>query len=116
MKFTDEECPPSPNSPTKKKGRREKGKERSLIERLQTLKASVCLFTRNFDGPFDNKQAEQDINVKTKVKVSGCFRTEKGAQDYPKVMSYLSTGRKHGVSAYEALTVAFAGKSEIVLQ
>jgi len=31
-------------------------------------------------------------------------------------MSYISTGRKHGISAYEALTAAFTGNAEIVLQ
>ena len=54
-------------------------------------------------------------NVKTKTKVSGCFRTENGAQNYLDVMSYLSTGKKHGVSVYEALTAAFNNNSDIVL-
>ena len=117
MKLADEECPLPADPPQKKKGRKKKGKERSLIERLMALKASVCLFIRNFDVPFDNNQAERDVrNVKTKTKVSGCFRTESGAQDYLDIMSYISTGRKHGVSAYEALTAAFAGNAEIVLQ
>ena len=116
MDLADKECP-LPPAPPQKKGRKKKGKERSLIERLMALKASVCLFIRNFDVPFDNNQAEQDVrNVKTKTKVSGCFRTENGAQDYLDIMSYISTGRKHGVSAYEALTAAFAGNAEIVLQ
>ena len=116
MKMADEECP-LPLAPSqKKKGRKKKGKERSLIERLMALKASVCLFIRDFNVPFDNNQAERDVrNVKTKTKVSGCFRTESGAQDYLDIMSYISTGRKHGVSAYEALTAAFAGNAEIVL-
>ena len=66
---------------------------------------------------FDNNQAERDVrNVKTKTKVAGCFRTESGAQDYLDVMSYIRTGRKHGVSAYKALTAAFAGNTGIVLQ
>ena len=70
-----------------------------------------------YDFRVDNNQAERDVrNVKTKTKVSGCFRTESGAQDYLDIMSYISTGRKHGVSAYEALTAAFAGNAEIVLQ
>ena len=117
MKLADEECPLPPDPPQKKKGRKKKGKERSLIERLIALKASVCLFARNFEVPFDNNQAERDVrNVKTKNKVSGCFRTENGAQDYLDIMSYISTGRKHGVSAYEALTAAFAGNADIVLQ
>ena len=117
MKLADEECPLPPDPPQKKKGRKKEGKERSLIERLMALKASVCLFIRNFAVPFDNNQAERDVrNVKTKTKVSGCFRTESGAQDYLDIMSCISTGRKHGVSAYEALTAAFAGKAEIVLR
>ena len=117
MEIADQECPLPPDPPVKKKGRKKKGKERALIERLMALKASVCLFIRNFSVPFDNNQAERDVrNVKTKTKVSGCFRTESGAQDYLDVMSFISTGRKHGVSAYEALTAAFAGNAEIVLQ
>lgn len=117
MKPADDECPLPPDPPQKKKGRKKKGRERSLIERLMALKASVCLFIKDFDVPFDNNRAERDVrNVKTKIKVSGCFRTESGAQDYLDIMSYISTGRKHGVSAYEALTAAFAGNGEIVLQ
>ena len=117
MKLADEECPLPSDPPQKKKGRKKKGKERSLIERLMALKASVCLFVRDFAVPFDNNQAERDVrNVKTKTKVSGCFRTESGAQNYLDIMSYISTGKKHGVSAYEALTAAFAGNAEIVLQ
>ena len=117
MKMADEECPPPPDPPKKKKGRKKKGKERSLIERLVALKGSVCLFVKDFAVPFDNNQAERDVrNVKTKTKVSGCFRTENGAQNYLDIMSYISTGRKHGVSAYQALTAAFAGNAEIVLQ
>ena len=77
----------------------------------------MCLFLRKFIVPFDNNQAERDVrNVKTKTKVSGCFRTTEGAQDYLDVMSYLSTGMKHGVSVFDALTAAFAGNGKIVLQ
>ena len=94
--MANEECPLSPDPLKKKKGRKKKGKERSLIERLMALKASVCLFIRDFDVPFDNNQAERDVrNVKTKTKVSGCFRTESGAQDYLDIMSYISN-RKWG--------------------
>ena len=117
LSLADKECPPPPDEHSNKRGRKKKGKERALIERLKKLRASVCLFTRNFHVPFDNNQAERDVrNVKTKTKVSGCFRTESGAQDYLDIMSYLSTGKKHGVSAFDALTAAFAGKAEIVLK
>ena len=117
MKLADLECPDLSGKTPPTRGRRKKGKERSLIERLKLYKGSVCLFINDFNVPFDNNQAERDVrNVKTKTKVSGCFRTESGAQDYLDVMSYISTGKKHGVSAFEALTAAFNGHAEIVLQ
>ncbi|MBQ7649713.1 MAG: IS66 family transposase [Victivallales bacterium] len=110
-------CPEPPDPPDRRRGRKKKGKERSLIERLKSLKDSVCMFLHNFIVPFDNNQAERDVrNVKTKTKVSGCFRTEAGAQDYLDIMSYLSTGMKHGVSVFDALTAAFAGNGAIVLR
>ena len=76
-------CPEPPEPADRRRGRKKKGKERSLIERLKALKDAVCLFLRKFIVPFDNNQAERDVrNVKTKTKVSGCFRTTEGAQDY----------------------------------
>jgi len=110
-------CPEPPVPPDKRRGRKKKGKVRSLLERVKSLKESICLFLHDFLVPFDNNQAERDVrNVKTKTKVSGCFRTEDGAQNYLDVMSFLSTGMKHGVSVFNALTAAFAGNGTIVLQ
>ena len=54
--------------------------------------------------------------MKTKVKVSVCFRTEEGAQDYLDAMSYLSTCMKHVVTVFDALAAAFAGNGTSVLQ
>lgn len=117
MKLADSECPPPENSKQKKRGRVKKGKERSPIERLIALKEAICLFAHDFRIPFDNNQAERDLrNVKTKSKIIGCFRTENGAQNYLNIMSYLSTGLKHGFGVVEALSAAFAGNGDIVLQ
>ena len=100
----------------KKRGRKAKGKERCLIERLIKLNDSVCLFIKDFAVPFDNNQAERDLrNVKTKSKVSGCFQSKEGAQVYLIVISFLSTASKHGVDAYEALKLAFAEKGMTIL-
>lgn len=66
--------------------------------------------------PFDNNQAERDVrNVKTKTKDSGGGRSIKGAQDYLKIMSFISTGNKHGINAFDALTAAFSGNAKIIL-
>ena len=116
MELAAMECPPPPEPEVKRRGRKKKGKERALIERFAQHKDSVCRFVHDFKVPFDNNQAERDVrNVKTKVKVSGCFRTRKGGQDYLDVMSYISTGRKHGINAHRSLTAAFDGQSHIVL-
>ena len=53
MDYANIECPPPDNTEPIKRGKRKKGKERSLIERLIKLKASVCLFIHNFAVPFE---------------------------------------------------------------
>lgn len=68
----------------------------------------MCSFVHNFALTFDNNQAERDVrNVKAKTKLSGCFRSIKRAQNYLKIMSFISTGNKHGINAFDALTAAF---------
>lgn len=110
MKIADTECPPPDEPLEKKRGRRPKGKERSLIERLAKYEEAACRFAHDFRVPFDNNIAERSFrNVKTKIKVSGCIRSPKGMQNYIDIMSFIDTARKHGVSAYQALIMAFKG-------
>ncbi len=88
-----------------------------MVFRLESHRDAVCLFMEDFDVPFDNNLAERDLrNIKTKAKVSGGFRSNKGAQDYLDVMSYLSTARKHGIGMFDAMTAAFEGNPDIVLR
>ena len=99
----------------KKRGRKKKGKIRSLVERLATYKESICLFIKNIAVPFDNNQAERDIRmVKTKTKVSGCFRSMDGARDYLTIMSYVGTAKKQKINPYEAIRQAILGKPDII--
>lgn len=108
---------PLPESAGSKNGRPKKGKIRALIERMETLKGSVCLFVRDFKVPFDNNQAERDLRmVKTKTKVSGCFRSEEGAKDYLKIMSYVGTAHKRGLNAYDAIRKALSGNPRCIFQ
>jgi transposase len=61
--------------------------------------------------PSDSCPGENDIRM-TKVhqKISGCFRSQEGADIFCRVRSYLSTCRKNNVSASKALTLLFDGK------
>lgn len=106
---------PIPETPAKKRGRKKKSKVLNLICRLDNYKESVCLFIKNLCVPFDNNQAERDLRmVKVKTKVSGCFRSEEGAQEYLTIMSYIGSARKHGVNAFTAIHEALNGNSDII--
>ena len=111
-----QETPEPARKPGKKnRGRKPRGKALSLVDRLKALKGAVCLFTKNFQVPFDNNQAERDLRmIKAKTKVSGCFRTKKGAQEYLDIMSYVSTAKKLGSNAYEAIKNAVAGTPDYI--
>ena len=64
----------------------------------------------DFSVPFTNNLGEQDIRmIKLKQKISGCFRTFKGAQIFCRIRSYISTSRKQGWNIWDALTEAIRG-------
>ena len=108
---------PAPQIVGKRRGRRKRGRILALIDRLKIRKASVCLFVENFDVPFDNNQAERDLRmVKVKTKVSGCFRTDEGARDFLRIMSYVGTAKKQGVNAFKAIRQALLGQPQIYWQ
>ena len=108
---------PVVESSEKKRGRKKKGKVLSLVERLAKYKESICLFIKNFAVPFDNNQAERDIRmVKTKTKVSGCFRSIDGARNYLKIMSYVGTAKKQKINPYEAIRQAILGHPDIIFE
>lgn len=106
----DIECPP-PDEKSRKKGQRgrlKRTKSRALLERLRNFENDTLRFMTREDIPFTNNQGERDIRM-TKVhqKISGCFRSEQGAEIFCLLRSYLSTCRKQNVSASEALSLLF---------
>ena len=108
---------PEPKPKPGKRGKPKRGKVLSLIDRLSKHKGEVCLFLENLAVPFDNNQAERDIRIiKVKMKVSGCFRSKEGAEEYLSIMSYVGTARKHGVNPFKAILAAVSGDPFMILR
>ena len=60
---------------------------------------------------FTNNRAEQDLRMaKVKQKVSGCLRTERYAQAYCRISSYLQTMANRGINPLVAIQIALAGE------
>jgi transposase len=85
----------------------------NLLNRLNERKDDVLRFTTNFDVPFTNNQAERDIRMmKVKQKISGCFRSIQGANNFLLLKSVLSTAKIQGLNALEII----AGRQKASLQ
>jgi transposase len=85
-------------------GRTKQRPGRNLLERLKTFKTETLRFLTDFDVPFTNNLAEQDLRMmKVKMKISGSFRTLDGAQIFARLRSVVSTARKQRANILKTL-------------
>ena len=94
-----------------KKGRPSKGKIRALFERFRDYKNGILMFLYDFDVPASNNTGELAAKgLKTKLKVSECFRGATGPDDFCVIKSILETARKHSLNHLNILKDLFSGK------
>jgi transposase len=86
------------------RGRRKRRPGHNLVDRLKRFKTETLRFLTDFDVPFTNNLAEQDLRMmKVRMKISGSFRTLEGAQIFARLRSVVSTARKQGFNILHIL-------------
>ena len=110
LQDADSECPEPDKKDPHQRGRVKRSKARNLLLRLRDYETDVLRFLTDPRVPFTNNQGERDIRMsKVQQKISGCFRSMEGAYTFCLIRSYLSTCRKQGIGAGEALDCLFKG-------
>lgn len=107
-----EHLPPLPLKP--KRGRMPHRTGHNLLLRLKNNRADVLRFLFDPTVPFTNNQAERDLRMmKCKQKISGGFRTEKGAKIFARIRGFISTARKQGWNIFESIQQVIRGSPPI---
>ena len=93
-----------------KRGRAPRTEEHRLLDALATNQEDFLRFLLDPEVPFDNNLAERDLRmIKLKQKISGCFRSGKGGEQFCRIRGYVSTVRKNGLTVLQQIENAFKG-------
>ncbi|MCB0614310.1 MAG: IS66 family transposase [Phaeodactylibacter sp.] len=95
------------------KGPPKQSKTHNLLTALRDYADEVLRFMYDFRVPFDNNRAERDIRMlKVKMKISGFFHSLETGNRFLRIRAFLSTAKKQGYSAFEALKQLFSPKAD----
>jgi transposase len=94
----------------KSTGRKKRRVGHNLLIRLRDYKLDALRCLSDPLVPFTNNQSERDIRmIKVKQKISGGFKTEKGAQIFCKIRSFMSTAKKQQLNLLDSIASAMKG-------
>ena len=105
-----------PGPGPKRRGRRKQSKARNLLDRFRDYPNEILAFPDSprgrddFAVPFTNNQSETDLRMmKLRQKISGTFRSFQALVNFCRIRGYVSTARKNGLNALDALQRVFLG-------
>jgi transposase len=105
LAFHEAQTPLNSSVEKKKRGRKKRRIGHNLLIRLRDYKEDTLRFLWNPCVSFTNNLAERDLRmVKIKQKISGGFRTMKGAEDFAILRGFLSSARKQNLNLLAALS------------
>ena len=89
-----------------------KEKTDTLLNRCIKYKKSMLFYIYDFTIPYDNNFMERALRmIKGKTKVSGGFRSEKGAIRFGKIMSIIKTARLRKLNPFYCIKAIFEGQT-----
>jgi transposase len=101
----------NPDPPAGRKRNALQRRSHNLATAFAAHRRHVLRYMYDLRVGFTNNQAERDLRpTKLHRKISGCFRSRHGAERFAHLRSYLSTTRKNGVAAIDALVQLFTGE------
>lgn len=103
---------PEPEKKVGQRGRAKRGKALNLLDRFWYRHDEVLAFLYH-DLPFDNNQAERDLRMmKTKQKISGCFRSMSQAQAFAHLRSIITSSKKRAINILQMLTAVLRNQDD----
>jgi len=91
------------------RGKPKRTKSHNLLIALNKYNREILAFLSEPDIPFDNNLAERDIRmIKTKQKVSGCFRSQRGGRAFARIRSFASTLNKQNRNVFQGFNQLFS--------
>ena len=89
---------------TGKRGRKKSRIGHNLALRLRKHKEGCLRFLTDPRTPFTNNEAERDLRMaKLRQKISGGFRSERGAYNFARMRAVIATARKQGWNVLQTL-------------
>ena len=106
------ETNPHPQRKPGQRGRLAKGKSLNLLERFEKHEEEVLAYMIH-GVPFDNNEAERDLRMmKTRQKISGCFRSLEWANRFAEIRSIITSAKKKSVDIYKLLQTILTDSKE----